>query len=641
LWVLLQGSGVLPAAQTAPPRSLIYCGWFGNTIPTPAFVAANKAFLETQPFHGLVAYLRNDSTGFNATTRTMTTTPVSATDLATLLAPMRNATFSVLRENFGLIQGSTPPDFFDDWTVPIQNFATVARALKEAGLKGIVFDNEQYFSPWGNYPDGMNYGRPLAEYQTQARLRGKQVMEAMIAQFPEIAVITLHGPTVSEPKAPWPLFPTWYTGNELLGPFFCGMMEGTTGPAVNIDGGELYHLRSADEFRRSYDWRKFTLPSDAINCAFIPAAMRASWPGKSCPSFGVYDRPFGGAPMDPTILRTTTANALRQTDRFVWFYAEGATYLRSPSQGGASATWVDALRQAVADAGTAPPAVPAAPTNLSSTVLSSTSVDLSWSDGSTNETGFEIERKTGPTGTWARVLTTGANVVTMDDIGLSASTTYVYRLRAVSSAGASAWSNESSVTTAASIPVPSAPSHLAAAATSATGVRVTWWDMSNNETGFEIERKTGSAGAWARVRTTGANTSTVDDAGLAVSMTYFYRVRAVNGTGPSPYSNEVGVTTPAAAAQPPAAPINFLFSSNAHLRISVKWTDASSNETGFEIQRKTGDLGQWSTIGSAGANATVYDDWTVVPGVTYVYRARAVNGAGASAWTNRVTTTAW
>src|SRR4029079_12514951 len=173
----------------------------------------------------------------------------------------------------------------------------------------------------------------------QARLRGKQVMAAMIAQCPEIAVLTLHGPTVSEPKAPGPLFPSWWSGNELLGPFFAGMMEGTSGSALNVDGGELYSLRSAADFLSTYNWRKFSLPSDAVNCAFIPPALRPSWAGKSSIGYGVYDRPFGGAPMDSTILRTTIANALRQADRYVWFYTEGATFLRPASQGGAAAAW--------------------------------------------------------------------------------------------------------------------------------------------------------------------------------------------------------------------------------------------------------------------------------------------------------------
>jgi hypothetical protein len=646
-FLVLLGAVASPAAQTTPRSSLLYCGWFGNTTPTPAFIANNKAFLETQPFNGLVAYLRNDATGLNATTKTTTTTRLSATDLATLLAPMRNTTFSQLRENFGLIQGTTPPDFFDDWSIPVANFGAVARALKDAGLKGVVFDNEQYFSKWGNYPTGCKYiGRTLAEYQTQARLRGRQVMEAMIAQFPEIAVLTLHGPYVSEPRVPTPLFPVWYTDNELFGPFFVGMMEGQSGSSVSIDGGELYHLRSADEFKRSYDWRKFTMPSDAFNCAFIPPALRPSWPGKSSICFGVYDRPFGGAGMDPTIARTTLTNALKQADRYVWFYTEGPTFLRPASAGGASSTWVAAVRQALADAGTSTTtttssSAPAAPSHFVATTSSSSAADLTWWDMSGNETGFEIERKTGTTGTWSKVLTTGANVSTIDDIGLAGSTTYVYRARAVNASGASAYSNEATVATAApAAPVPGTPTHLVATATSSSAVDLTWWDMSNNESTFEIERKTGAGGTWSRVLTTGANISTIDDVGLAASTLYYYRMRAVSSSGPSAYSAEATAMTKAAATGPvPAAPTHLSIRTRVVGRIGVTWWDMSNNETGFEVQRKTGSGGIWGTIATKGANVSIHDDYTVVSGRTYYYRVRSVNANGNSAWSNEISTT--
>jgi len=640
--VLCQAGAAAPSAATATSSSLIYCGWFGNTIPTPAFIAANKSFLETQPFHGLVAYLRNDTSGLNVTTSLMTTTPVSYTAIASVLAPMRGATFATLRENFGLVQGSRPPDFFDDWSVTIQNFANAALALKDAGLKGIVFDNEQYVSPWGNYPTGVKYSsRTLAEYQVQARLRGRQVMQAMTAQFPGLAILTLHGPTISEPLVPQPLFPLWCMANELQGPFFSGMAEGLPSGALNIDGGELYHLRTADEFLRAYTWRKYTLPSDAINCAFIPPALRPSWPGLSSISFGVYDRPFGGAAMDPTILRSTLANALRQADRYVWFYTEGATFLLPASQGGASATWVGAVRQALADAGTStspPPApVPAAPSHFAATPASASAVDLSWWDMSANETGFEIERKTGSAGAWSRVLTTGANVSTIDDVGLAGSTTYYYRGRAVNASGASVYSNEVGVTTPAPPPpVPAVPSHFAATAASPSAVNLSWWDMSNNETGFEIERKTGSAGAWSRVLTTGANVSSVGDLGLSGGTTYYYRSRAVNASGPSGYSNEVSVLTPVPAGPVPAAPTHLSIYSLGTATISVTWWDMSNNETGFEVERKKGSAGTWARIATKGANVSIHADTTVSSGTLYYYRARAVNGNGASAYTNEI-----
>src|SRR6185436_10011554 len=101
------------------------------------------------------------------------------------------------------------------------------------------------------------------------------------------------------------------------------------------------------------------------------------------------------------------------------------------------------------------------------------------------------------------------------------------------------YSNESTATTPAPPPpVPAAPSNLAATATSSSAIGLTWWDMSNNETSFEVERKTGSTGTWSKVLTTGANVSAIDDIGLAGSTSYVYRARAVNSTGASAYSNE-------------------------------------------------------------------------------------------------------
>ena len=349
--ILLAGrsmAAVAPVPAT-PEKSLIYAGWYGNTIPTPSYIAQNLAFLESQPFNGLAVYMRNPSKSINATTAIMKSLSISYESISSVLAPISGLNSAQLRDNFGLVMGSNPPDFFDDWSTTIQNFANLAAAARDAGLRGIIFDNEQYFSPWGDYPSGVDYPlMTLAQYQTQAILRGRQVMEAMVAEFPEITVITLHGPYVSEPQAPASLlFPQWQSGNELLGPFFAGFQEGSSTPGQNVDGGELYKLRSASEFQDSYDWRRHDLPSSAIDCAFIPETLRPSWSDSISISFGIYDRPFGAATMTPSILTTTLANALERADRWVWFYAEDNTYLLPPNQGGASEECVAAVRAAL------------------------------------------------------------------------------------------------------------------------------------------------------------------------------------------------------------------------------------------------------------------------------------------------------
>ena len=93
-----------------------------------------------------------------------------------------------------------------------------------------------------------------------------------------------------------------------------------------------------------------------------------------------------------------------------------------------------------------PPSVPAAPESLTATATSGTTVDLSWTDEGTNETGFEVQRRTG-SGSFTTVETTDADATDWTDSGLSECTTYTYRIRAVNAAGASDWSNEASATT--------------------------------------------------------------------------------------------------------------------------------------------------------------------------------------------------
>lgn len=100
----------------------------------------------------------------------------------------------------------------------------------------------------------------------------------------------------------------------------------------------------------------------------------------------------------------------------------------------------------------APPAIPAAPTELGIVSNGSGSFRLEWRDMSNNETSYSIERKTGSTGTYAQIGTraavSGSNVVTnFTNTGLAANTTYFYRVRAVNAAGNSAYSNEATLNT--------------------------------------------------------------------------------------------------------------------------------------------------------------------------------------------------
>lgn len=92
------------------------------------------------------------------------------------------------------------------------------------------------------------------------------------------------------------------------------------------------------------------------------------------------------------------------------------------------------------DAVITPPAPPAAPSNLVATPLTHVRIDLSWSDESNNESGFEIERL-GQGNPFALIATVGPNQTAYTDMPLEAEEAYCYRIRAVNAYGESDWSD--------------------------------------------------------------------------------------------------------------------------------------------------------------------------------------------------------
>ncbi|HEX2642753.1 MAG TPA: fibronectin type III domain-containing protein [Thermoanaerobaculia bacterium] len=90
--------------------------------------------------------------------------------------------------------------------------------------------------------------------------------------------------------------------------------------------------------------------------------------------------------------------------------------------------------------------VPSAPTNLQVVSTSSDEVDLSWTDNSSNETGFEVQIREG-SGAFTSLGTVGANSAGATASGLDPGTTYSFRVRALGSGGNSAFSNTVTATT--------------------------------------------------------------------------------------------------------------------------------------------------------------------------------------------------
>lgn len=186
---------------------------------------------------------------------------------------------------------------------------------------------------------------------------------------------------------------------------------------------------------------------------------------------------------------------------------------------------------------------------------------------------------------------------------------------------------------------PTAPSNLSASVVSPSQINLLWTDTSNNENGFAIERKIGSLGVYGQISTVNANVTTYSDLGRSPGITYYYRVKAFNGDGPSAFSNEASATTPGGSSVP-APPSGLGATMVSSSRVDLSWTDNSDNEFAFEIQRRIVNASGLPVVGFKAirtllANTTAYSDISPhIQNYTYVYRVAARNGDGYSDFSN-------
>jgi len=285
-----------------------------------------------------------------------------------------------------------------------------------------------------------------------------------------------------------------------------------------------------------------------LSSTFTAAMKKDGGDGRTDGS-GAYEKPtLGPAPHEGAVYAVagssgqTSGGALNHPAMFVSFNTLGSMVL-DVSGNRLDAAFIDsgALRRDYFTLvkGTAG-SPPAAPSVLAASPLSTSQMSLSWNDNAVDETGFQIERSTNGV-SFNLAGTAGANAAGYTDSGLSAGTSYWYRVRAINAYGQSGYSNVATATTP--ISPPAAPSGLTATAVSKNQINLAWGDNSSNEGGFRIERSTNGT-TFAEIATVGANVTAYQSTGLKANKTYHYRVRAYNAGGISAYSNTAKAKTP-------------------------------------------------------------------------------------------------
>jgi len=192
----------------------------------------------------------------------------------------------------------------------------------------------------------------------------------------------------------------------------------------------------------------------------------------------------------------------------------------------------------------APPPAPSAPSNLSGNAVSSTQINLSWKDNSTNEKGFYLYRRT--TNSYARVAILEVNANSYNDMSLNPETSYWYKVRAYNDGGESGSSNEVNITTPAG-PVPpspelEAPSNLSTNVVSYKQINLSWRDNSDTEDGFRVRCNIDHTRT-KTIATVGRNTTQYEHCKLQPMTHHKYYIEVFRGeeTAGSP---QVSATTP-------------------------------------------------------------------------------------------------
>lgn len=201
---------------------------------------------------------------------------------------------------------------------------------------------------------------------------------------------------------------------------------------------------------------------------------------------------------------------------------------------------------------------PKAPSSLIANIIGfgfNKRVILTWTNNSTNETSFTVQRAVSNAGPWRALetLPSASNSYT-DPIG-NTNNTYYYRVFASNTVGDTATPGFPTMTVDSDfsnivkvgqnqVQPPAAPSRLTAMRLIGSRVRLTWRDNANNETGFVVERSD-NGGTYLALATVGprffVGTVIYTDGTVLPSNNYTYRVASVNDAGLSAYSNTANV----------------------------------------------------------------------------------------------------
>ena len=247
--------------------------------------------------------------------------------------------FRRYRHNFaGVLIDQNTIDWFsdEDWAVISNNWAVTARAARECGMDGIIFDPECYgIYPVTSYWTSKYYLKTdrthmPADYLAVARRRGREIGAAVFGEFPSARLLSFY---------------FWSFKSDLMGALCNGILDVMPATGALIDGDEWNgYMAKNDEAYKAMARNK----EDGYGMLDRKHRQKQKAQGQLAVSFYLdeYVRLKKSGGYSALKLRQLFArnlkSARRVSDGYIWIYGEKGTWWEFAAKSGVK-TWDEQL----------------------------------------------------------------------------------------------------------------------------------------------------------------------------------------------------------------------------------------------------------------------------------------------------------